>query len=144
MATTIRISAKLEKALRSGTRDDAEGLVLEVVDLIDAAQAKAATKQPTTGLDVKTLIVTLNPYRPVILPQHGDKESVYARLQKALTKYRVTPEQAHALGAWLKAQSWMHDLTVDMLTRNLGGWLDRALASRPAFKRSVWAEGGEP
>ena len=135
MATTIRISKLLEKALRDVA--GASDLVQQVVDLLDKAQAKKAQK--SAALTVSAFVDIVKGYRPVVLPQHADKEATYARLNKALQRYGVTEASAHSLGAWLKAQSWLHDLTVEYLTRSLGEWLSRALAARPAFKRSVWA-----
>lgn len=137
MATTIRISAKLEAELRAAhSLTSLVAGVGAVVALLDKAQAKKAVG----ALAVKPFVDIVKEYRPVVLPQHADKEAVYSRLTKALQRYGVTTEHAHVLGSWLKAQTWLHDITLEHLTRCLGEWLSRASASRPAFKPSVWAE----
>lgn len=143
MATTVRISKALEASLRlaASLRADVVELV-EVVTLIDKAQAKRRDSGAGPALSVSAFVDVVKQYRPVILPQHADKEGVYARLSKALQKCGVTTEQAHALGAWLKAQAWPPELTVEYLTRSLGESLSKALATRPAFKRSPWAASG--
>ncbi len=132
MATTISISKSLEAELRNAGSSPIE----KVVALIDKAQARAPA-----GLHVKAFLDTLAEYRQVVLPQHAAKDSVYARLQKQLRVQGWSLQDAHALGNWLKAQTWLHDVTVEQLTRSMGEWLSRAKAKQPEFKRSIWDDG---
>lgn len=88
---------------------------------------EAASKQ--RGLPCQVFLDVVGKYRRIVLPKYAGAEGDYKRLAATLRRLGVTEPNAHALGAYLRAQTKWQDVTLDSLTRNLPSWLARALDS---------------
>jgi hypothetical protein len=106
-------------------------------DMLEKIQRAAKPSALPAGIGSQKFIEVLSSVCS-IAPPGPVPDYWHARVGKAIRDHLVTVERTERLGRWMKLQGWLKKpVDVDMVIRNLAGWMARAEATADTGTRAT-------